>query len=74
MIVTGDVFTHTWDLARATGQDETLDGDQLTRMLAAMGAMPEEMLRADGMFGPRLEVADDADDQTRFLAFVGRRA
>ena len=25
MIYTGDVFMHTWDLARATGQDETLD-------------------------------------------------
>ncbi len=25
MIVTGDVFTHTWDLARATGQDDALD-------------------------------------------------
>ena len=74
MIVTGDVFTHTWDLARATGQDETLDPDQLTRMLAAMGTMPDEVLRADGMFGPRIDVADDADDQTRFLAFVGRRA
>ena len=74
MIVTGDVFTHTWDLARATGQDETLDPDQLQRMLAAMDTMPDEVLRADGMFGPRIAVADDADDQTRFLAFVGRRA
>jgi uncharacterized protein (TIGR03086 family) len=74
LIVTGDVFTHTWDLARATGQPEALDADQLQRMLAADGAMPEEALRADGMFGPRVEVADDADDQTRFLAFLGRRA
>ena len=74
MIVTGDVFTHTWDLARATGQDETLDRDHLQRMLAAVGSMPEEALRADGMFGPRIDVPDDADDQTRFLAFVGRRA
>ena len=41
MIVTGDVFTHTWDLARATGQDETLDPDQLKRMVDAMGAMPD---------------------------------
>lgn len=64
MIVTGDVFTHTWDLARATGQDETLDPDQLHLMFAAMGAMPEEALRADGMFGPALEVAEDADEQT----------
>ncbi len=74
MIVTGDVFTHTWDLARATGQDETLDPDQLRRMLAGMADIPDEVLRSDGMFGPALEVADDADDQTRFLAFVGRRA
>ena len=74
MIVTGDVFTHTWDLARATGQSDALDPDQLQRMLAGISEMPEEMLRADGMFGPRVEVADDADDQTRFLAFVGRRA
>lgn len=74
MIVTGDVFTHTWDLARATGQSETLDADQLERMIAAIGAMPEEALRADGMFGPRVEVAADADPQTRFLGYVGRRA
>jgi uncharacterized protein (TIGR03086 family) len=73
MIVTGDVFTHTWDLARATGQDETLDPDQLQLMIAAMGAMPEEALRADGMFGPPIEVSADADDQTKFLAYVGRR-
>jgi uncharacterized protein (TIGR03086 family) len=73
MIVTGDVFTHTWDLARATGQSETLDPDQLQRMIAAMGAMPEDVLRAEGMFGPRIDVPADADDQTRFLAYAGRR-
>src|SRR3954470_19807828 len=72
MIVTGDVFTHTWDLARATGQDETLDPDQLQVMLGAMTSMPDEALRSDGMFGPALDVAADADDQTKFLAFVGR--
>ena len=74
MIVTGDVFTHTWDLARATGQSEALDPDQLQRMIAGVGAMPEEVLRADGMFGPRIDVPADADDQTRFLGYVGRRA
>ena len=74
MIVTGDVFTHTWDLSRATGQDENLDAEQLQRMIAGMGSMPEEVLRADGMFGPRIDVPADADDQTRFLGYVGRRA
>jgi uncharacterized protein (TIGR03086 family) len=74
MIVTGDVFTHTWDLARATGQSETLDPEHLQRMIAGMATMPEEALRADGMFGPRIDVPAEADDQTRFLGFVGRRA
>jgi uncharacterized protein (TIGR03086 family) len=74
MIVTGDVFTHTWDLSRATGQSDRLDPEQLQRMVAGLSAMPEEALRADGMFGPRIEVPDDADDQTRFLGYVGRRA
>ena len=39
-----------------------------------MGEMPEEALRADGMFGPAIDVPADADDQTKFLAYVGRRA
>jgi uncharacterized protein (TIGR03086 family) len=74
MIVTGDVFTHTWDLARATGQSESLDPDQLQRMIAGMAEMPDEVLRADGMFGPAIDVPAGADDQTKFLAYVGRRA
>lgn len=73
-IVIGDVFMHTWDLARATGQDDTLDPDQLERMVAGIGSMPEDVMRADGMFGPPIEVPPDADDQTRFLAYIGRRA
>jgi uncharacterized protein (TIGR03086 family) len=73
MIVVPDVLIHTWDLARATQLDESLDPDQIQRMLDSMGSMPDETLRADGMFGPRIEVSDDVDDQTRLLAFLGRR-
>ena len=47
---------------------------QVQRMLASVGAMPEEALRSDGMFGPRVDVPDDADDQTRLLGLLGRRA
>jgi uncharacterized protein (TIGR03086 family) len=74
MIVVGDVFIHTWDLARATGLDESLDADQVQRMLESMGSIPDEVLRSGGMFGPRVDVADDADDQTKLLGFVGRQA
>ena len=37
---TGDVFMHTWDLARATGQDDTLDPERCAAMLA--GTEPYE--------------------------------
>ena len=33
---TSDVFLHTWDLARASGQDDTLDADTCAAMLAGM--------------------------------------
>ncbi|MDN5857205.1 MAG: TIGR03086 family metal-binding protein [Pseudonocardia sp.] len=66
-----DVFMHTWDLARATGQDERLDPDFCAALLAGMEPM-DEMLRASGQYGPRVPVPGDADVQTRMLAFIGR--
>ena len=68
---TADVFMHTWDLARATGQDETLDAETCAEMLAGMEPM-DEMLRASGQYGPRVAVPDDADPQTKLIAFIGR--
>lgn len=68
---TSDVFMHTWDLARATGQDEKLDPVRCAALLEGMLPM-DELLRASGQYGPRVEVADDADVQTQLLAFIGR--
>ena len=33
----------------------------------------DELLRASGHFGPRVAAPDDADVQTRLLAFTGRQ-
>jgi uncharacterized protein (TIGR03086 family) len=71
MIYTADVFMHRWDLARATGQDETMDPDKCAEMLAGMLPM-DDVLRRSGQYGPSVEVADDADVQTKLLAFIGR--
>ena len=68
---TGDVFMHTWDLARATGQDERLDPDRCADMLQGMLPL-DEVLRQSGQYGPWVEVPKDADAQTRLLAFIGR--
>lgn len=66
-----DVFLHTWDLARATGQDETLDPERCEAMLAGMEPW-DEVLRSSGHYGPRQPVADDADPTTKLMAFIGR--
>jgi uncharacterized protein (TIGR03086 family) len=68
---TSDVFLHSWDLARATGQDETLDPERCATMLAGMEPW-DEVLRTSGQYGPRVEVPEDADAQTKLLAFIGR--
>lgn len=72
MIGTTDVLLHTWDLARATGLDETLDADEVHQLLVGMEPM-DEMLRQSGHYGPRVAVPDDADEQTKLIAFIGRQ-
>lgn len=72
MLVTGDVLIHTWDLARAAGLDEQIDQAMAAEMLVGMEPM-DEMLRGSGHYGPRVDVAPDADVQARLLAFTGRR-
>jgi uncharacterized protein (TIGR03086 family) len=68
----GDVVIHTWDLARATGLDESLDADVVHDMLVGMEPI-DDMLRSSGHYGPRVTVADDADETTKLIAFTGRQ-
>ncbi|GAA0420583.1 hypothetical protein Acor_84570 [Acrocarpospora corrugata] len=70
-VYTADVFMHTWDLSRATGQDDRLDPDFCAQLLGGMEQM-EDVLRSSGQYGARLEVPDGADVQTRLLGFIGR--
>src|ERR1700719_210157 len=44
---TADVFMHTWDLARATGQDDRLDPDFCAQLLSQMEQM-EQIIRSSG--------------------------
>lgn len=77
MTCTPDVLIHTWDLARATGLDDRLDPSEVHRMVSGFEALPPEVdaaMRSSGHYGPRVEVPADANEQTRLLAFVGRRA
>ncbi|MFC7464642.1 TIGR03086 family metal-binding protein [Brachybacterium sp. GCM10030252] len=70
-VFTGDVFFHTWDLARSSGQDDALDPDMVHEALAGMSAM-EEMLRSSGQFGQQQPVPQEATEQEKLFAFLGR--
>ena len=71
MFFTADVFMHTWDLARATGQPEQLDEEMAAEMLAGMEPM-DQLLRQSGHYGPKVEPPPGADATTRLMAFIGR--
>ena len=69
---TADVFMHTWDLARATGQDDTLDADLCAELLAGMEPI-DDLLRSSGQYGPRVPVDPTRRTaQDRMLGFIGR--
>jgi hypothetical protein len=65
---------HRWDLARATGltSHEAMPPDEVPRALE-IGRSLGDNLRQSGACGPEVDVADDADEQARLLAFLGRR-
>jgi len=68
-----DVLIHGWDLAMATGQDTTLDPG-LVETCWDIVRPQQELLQGSGAFGSPVDVAADADSQTRLLAVLGRRA
>lgn len=71
-LITADLLVHSWDLARSIGADDTLPEAAVESTLMGLQRLPEEMLRNDRMFGPAVEVADDASSQDKLIAFVGR--
>lgn len=66
-----DVAIHGWDLAKATGQDTTID-PELVDAVTAIIAPQTDMIAGTGMFGTTVGVPGDADPQTRLLAQLGR--
>jgi uncharacterized protein (TIGR03086 family) len=66
-----DLVIHRWDLARATGQDDTMSRDDAERVFDVARGFGDEF-RGPGAFGPEVPVAPDADVQTRMLAYCGR--
>jgi uncharacterized protein (TIGR03086 family) len=70
-LLCADTLLHTWDLARATGQDDTLDLTAVSKAHAFLQPLGDQMRSPKG-FGPEITVPADASPQDRLLAFAGR--
>lgn len=71
-----DLLVHRWDLATAVGRADhaTLAPDELDAIRTNLSAIPAEVMRTPGLFGPEVAPAAGADDTTRLMNFLGRRA
>lgn len=66
-----DTTTHTWDLARATGQPASLPDDVAEAAWEASVTIVSPEVRA-GRFGPEVPASADAGATERLVAFLGR--
>ena len=69
-----DLPQHGWDLAVATGQDPTMDPDEVELLWGSLNGDPAnwDWQRANGWYGPPVPVPDDAPLQDRVLGLLGR--
>jgi len=75
-LATSDIFTHAWDVAKATGQSTDLDPELAAALLPQVQASIPDMFRGaegSGMpFGPQKEAPAGATNADKIAAFLGR--
>jgi uncharacterized protein (TIGR03086 family) len=68
-----DTATHSWDVARATGQDANLPDALAATVLAVSRGFVSDDIRKFAGFDPVVPVGADAGPTDRLVAFLGRR-
>ena len=66
-----DLVVHGWDLARASGQDETIDPAEVDRVWDAAQGFGDSM-REYGVTKAEVSVPENAPKQDRLLGLLGR--
>ena len=75
-----DLLVHTWDLAKGTRQNTTLNGGLVEECYGAFAPQMAGMLRtvmlSDGrpVLGPEVKVPADASVQDKLIGVMGRRS
>jgi uncharacterized protein (TIGR03086 family) len=76
-LATTDVFTHAWDLAKATGQDTNLNPELAGQILEqAKASIPEQFRGTEEQhmpFGPEQQAPAGASNADQLAAFLGRK-
>jgi len=70
-MLTTEVLVHTWDLARAIGEDPALDPG-LCDVAYEAALLNAESLQSSNMFAAAISVTADADAATKLIALLGR--
>jgi uncharacterized protein (TIGR03086 family) len=68
-----DTLVHGWDLARATGQDATLDSELAAAGFEISRQVVSDDVRQSGAFGPAVALSGAASPTDTLVAFLGRR-
>jgi uncharacterized protein (TIGR03086 family) len=68
----GDTIAHTWDLAKATGQDTNIAPDLCEAALAMARQRLEGQLRVQGRFKEEVPVPADACAADRLAGYLGK--
>ena len=68
-----DQLIHCWDLAKATGQDTTLDADLVDFAFPMLQSGFADLGRQAGFIGPEQAIADDASQLDKLIAYMGRK-
>lgn len=74
LAVSFDLPQHGWDLAMATGQDPTMDPDEVELLWLSLSKDPKvwDWQRDNGWYADPVPVPDDAPLQDRVLGLIGR--
>jgi uncharacterized protein (TIGR03086 family) len=72
LVALNEVAIHGWDLARATGQDYELDAETVEALTAFVAQDADDQAAREGVYGPVVEITDDAAPQDRLIALTGR--
>ncbi|HJR24828.1 MAG TPA: TIGR03086 family metal-binding protein [Acidimicrobiales bacterium] len=71
MVNVGEIAVHGWDVAKATGQEATIDPEVAGLLYEFYSSVPLDDFRAHGAFGPEVPVDESAPVADRVLGLLG---